>query len=121
MRSTSYSHYICASTIKRGPAEANHGVIQMTTKLLGFLAMVAVFATVLALGGGTAQAATVRWVDALAASFPPGTGCGTSAGYNTISAAIAASIPGDTIRVCPGLYAERVQINKTLTLLGAKA
>ena len=26
---------------------------------------------------------------------------------------------GDTIMVCPGLYAEQVKINKTLTLLGA--
>ena len=45
----------------------------------------------------------------------------TTPAYPTISAAVAAASPGDVIKVCPGLYAEQVQINKTLTLLGAKA
>ena len=42
--------------------------------------------------------------------------------YMTITAAIAAASPGDTIKVCPGLYNEQVMINKdNLTLLGAQA
>jgi hypothetical protein len=86
-----------------------------------FLALVAAFVIVLSVGGRTAQAATVRWVDLAATSSPPGTGCGTSAGYNSIVSAVAAASAGDTIQVCAGLYNEQVQIDKTLTLLGAKA
>ena len=41
--------------------------------------------------------------------------------YSTISAAVAAASPGDTIQVCQGTYNEQVTIGKTLTLLGAKA
>jgi len=42
--------------------------------------------------------------------------------FMTISAAVAAASPGDTIKVCPGLYHEQVQVNKdNLTLLGAQA
>ena len=44
------------------------------------------------------------------------------ADYPTISAAIAASNPGDTIVVASGVYNEHVDINKAnLTLLGAQA
>lgn len=38
----------------------------------------------------------------------------------TIGAAITAANPGDTIKVCPGLYPEQVQITKTLTINGAQ-
>src|SRR5260370_14691649 len=41
--------------------------------------------------------------------------------YSTISAAVAAALPGDTIQVCQGTYNEQVSIGKTLALLGAKA
>ena len=41
--------------------------------------------------------------------------------YSTISAAVAAASPGDTIQVCPGTYNEQVSISKKLTLIGAKA
>jgi hypothetical protein len=44
----------------------------------------------------------------------------TTPAYTTISAAVAAASAGDTIKVCPGLYAEQVQITKTLTLQGAQ-
>jgi nitrous oxidase accessory protein NosD len=40
--------------------------------------------------------------------------------YATISSAIAAASPGDTIQVCPGTYNESVTISQTLTLKGAK-
>jgi hypothetical protein len=85
------------------------------------LALVAAFMIVLSVGGRTAQAATVRWVDLAATATPPGTGCGTSAGYNTIGSAVAAASSGDTIQVCAGFYNEQVTVVKTLTLLGAKA
>lgn len=45
-----------------------------------------------------------------------------TATFTSIQAAIAAASIGDTIKVCPGLYAEQVNVNKNnLTLLGAQA
>src|SRR5260221_13052879 len=41
--------------------------------------------------------------------------------YSTMSAAVAAASPSDTVKVCPGTYNESVTISKTLTLIGAKA
>lgn len=38
--------------------------------------------------------------------------------YSTISAAIAAAPAGGVVRVCPGTYAEQLQINKPLTIQG---
>src|SRR5256885_2104552 len=82
-----------------------------------------------ALGNSSVSAATTRWVnEADLTPTPPGTSC-TNAGYMTISAAVAAASPGDTIKVCPGLYAEQVTIGtnasnvvlNNLTLLGAQA
>jgi hypothetical protein len=40
--------------------------------------------------------------------------------YSTISSAVAAAAPGDTIKVCAGLYPETVNVDKPLTFLGAK-
>ena len=112
MSSTSNSHYIWVSTVKESFLAATP-----KGRFVSHVMMLAVFVLLTE----RAWAATTRWVDVAAASPPPGSGCGTSAGYTTIGAAIAASSPGDTIQVCPGLYAEQVQINKTLTLLGAQA
>lgn len=39
-----------------------------------------------------------------------------NAQFTSINAAIIAASPGDTIRVCPGEYNEKVLVNKTLTL-----
>lgn len=66
-----------------------------------------------------AQPAT-RWVndnDPNGGGYaPPGTSC-EDPGYSTISAAVVAASPGDTINVCPGTYTENVTINKsTLTI-----
>jgi nitrous oxidase accessory protein NosD len=110
MSSPSYNDYVRASTIKRT-------LIRAASKS-SFLSLVMLTSALLL----PRQAWTAtHYVDAAAAASPPGTGCGASAGYKTIGAAIAVASPGDTIRVCPGLYAEQVNINKTLTLLGAQA
>ncbi len=42
-----------------------------------------------------------------------------NAAFSSINAAIIASSAGDTIKVCPGLYNENVNVNKTLTLNGS--
>jgi len=41
--------------------------------------------------------------------------------FTTIQAAVNAASSGDTIKVCPGTYNELVQVNKTLTILGAQS
>jgi parallel beta-helix repeat protein len=38
--------------------------------------------------------------------------------YNSIQLAVAAAHPGDTIRICPGTYAEQVRIDKSLRIEG---
>ena len=77
--------------------------------------------------GTVAQAATLVVDDDGMASA---TDCNaTIPAYPTIGAAVAAANPGDTIKVCPGLYAEQVFIGtnasnvvlNNLTLLGAQA
>jgi parallel beta-helix repeat protein len=42
-----------------------------------------------------------------------------NAAFSSIQAAVDAASPGDTVRVCAGLYRENVQVNKTLTLIGS--
>jgi len=42
------------------------------------------------------------------------------AAFQSIQAAVDAASPGDTIQVCPGIYPERVRVEKTLRLLGPK-
>jgi len=41
--------------------------------------------------------------------------------FTTIQAAVNAASAGDTIKVCSGTYNELVQVNKTLTILGAQS
>jgi parallel beta-helix repeat protein len=41
--------------------------------------------------------------------------------YTTISSAVTAATAGDTIKVCAGIYAETVNVTKTLTFNGAQA
>src|SRR5580700_2160268 len=38
--------------------------------------------------------------------------------YSLIQAAVSAASPGDTVFICPGIYAEQVVINKALTVTG---
>jgi nitrous oxidase accessory protein NosD len=94
--------------------------LTMIRKLL-VLAVLTLFVTLVVLGNSSVSAATTHWVnEAELTPSPPGTSC-ADAGYMTISAAVAAASPGDTIEVCPGTYLEQVMINKTLTLKGAQA
>jgi hypothetical protein len=46
---------------------------------------------------------------------------GTVTPYTAITPAVAAAAAGDTVKVCPGAYAEDVVIDKALTLKGAKS
>jgi parallel beta-helix repeat protein len=52
---------------------------------------------------------------------PGGTCGGNSPCFTTIQAAINAASPGDTINVFAGTYAEQIDVNKALTLLGPNA
>lgn len=45
--------------------------------------------------------------------------CISGSQYATIQAAVTASAPGDTVKVCPGSYPEQVVITKSLTLTAA--
>src|SRR5438045_4846542 len=72
-------------------------------------------------GGRGVQAAGTWYVSPTGAPSATSGGSCTSPSFNTISLAIAAASNGDTIQVCVGTYNEQVQINKTLTLNGAKA
>src|SRR2546430_3151827 len=88
-----------------------HPLRTLKTTLRDLLVIVAAFTAVLTLGVGTAQA-TTRWVNVFDTTpMPPGNSC-SDAGYMTISAAVTAASPFDTIKVCPGPYAEQVNINK---------
>ena len=59
-------------------------------------------------------AVTTRLVDDDGVQCPDAT-------FTTITAAIAAAGPGDVVKVCAGNYPEQVNVNKTLTLLGAQS
>ena len=75
----------------------------MTKKLvIGFVAVMAL--------GSVSRAATIT-VDNDGAQCPNAT-------HTSIQAAVTAANPGDTIRVCPGTYAEQVVINKNLKVEG---
>lgn len=60
--------------------------------------------------------ATTRWVsNTTALGTAPGTSC-ADPGYATISAALSAASPGDTIKVCAGTYNEQLVIQQGVTL-----
>jgi len=92
----------------KGAAAANQDVMEVKTKVLGFFAIVTVFATVLTLGGGTAEAAV------------GGPTCYVPADYSTIQDAV--NEPNcSTIIVAAGTRFESVTIGRPLTLLGPNA
>jgi hypothetical protein len=92
----------------KGAAATNQGVAEVKTKVPGFFAIVAAFATVLTLGGGTAQA-TVG-----------GPTCDVPVDYLMIQLAVN-DTGCSTINVAPGGYVENVTINRTLILNGGQA
>src|SRR2546428_13060791 len=92
----------------KAAAAGNQGVMEVKTKLLWSLAIVAAFATVLTLTGGTAQAAV------------GGPICYVPMDYPMIQLAVNAS-GCTTIVVAAGGYPENVMIPRSLTLNGAQA
>jgi hypothetical protein len=77
---------------------------------LSVSAWLLVAATAVLLCEGAYASAATRWVNDDASSYnPPGMSC-RIAGYATIQAAVSAANAGDTIKVCPGTYAETVTI-----------
>jgi hypothetical protein len=80
------------------------------------LALLSTFAVALLIGSGVikAAAATTIVVDDNLVQCPTAT-------FTSINAAVAVATAGDTIKVCAGTYNEVVQVNKTLTILGAQA
>ena len=82
----------------------------------------ALAAGLLAAGAATAHAAPVSTRYVSPSGHPAGldTSCATAA-YSSISAAIAAASPNDTVVACAGTYRAEVLINKPLTLTGQDA
>ncbi len=81
--------------------------------------MAAALCLTLALGAlvfsGHAFAASTLYVN------PDGVCGGNTPCFTTIQAAINAAAPGDTIQVAAATYAEQINVNKALTLLGPNA
>src|ERR1700731_632961 len=69
---------------------------------------------------GSASAAGTWYVDPAGNDSNTCTAPGPASACMTINAAIGKASAGDTIHVAIGLYNEQVQVNKTLTLLGAQ-
>ena len=99
----------------------------MMRKLL-VIAVLALLVSLVPLGNSSVSAAATLVVDDDGMASTTDCNAITPA-YPTISAAVAAANPGDTIKVCPGLYLEQVFIGtnasavvlNNLTLLGAQA
>jgi nitrous oxidase accessory protein NosD len=83
-------------------------------------AAVGAVASLLAFGATSAQAssgATTTYVSPSGHASGHGTSCHT-ARYSDINAAVAATGPGRTVVICPGLYRTQVVITKPLSLVG---
>jgi pectin methylesterase-like acyl-CoA thioesterase len=75
-------------------------------KKLTVLVVAVVMGALISLGGGLALAKAPLVVDNDKVECP-------KAAFTTIQAAVNAATPGDTIRVCAGVYAENVVIGPT--------
>ncbi len=64
------------------------------------------------------SALLVATVPALAATVVVGTCMPSKITYNSLAEAVQGAPAGTTIQVCPGIYAEQIIINKSLTLKG---
>jgi len=90
-----------------------------STSILSILSVVLVVTSLLtvlqiATPAPVFAAPTTRWVNNTVA-VSTDVSC-AKPGYTTISAAVAAASPGDTINVCTGTYTEQVTIGESLTL-----
>jgi parallel beta-helix repeat protein len=74
----------------------------------------------LVVASGVAASSTTWYVSPTGASGAAGTSCAT-ASFGTISAAVSAAAPGDTVVVCAGTYKEDVALSTALTLSGQGA
>ena len=73
----------------------------------------------LTLGASSAVAAT-RVVDDDGEATPANCNSSTDTPYTTITEAIDDAVAGDKIIVCPGVYAEQIEITKALTITGVR-
>jgi hypothetical protein len=95
----------------------------MRHRALSVLAVLTLMGGLITVTAGSASASgTIHYVAPPPAIANPllDTGCDFP-GFNTIQAAVTASNPGDTIIVCPGGYAEKITVDKSLTLTGSSA
>ncbi len=93
----------------------HHGRVLPRRRLLALIAL-----TVWLAGAQAATAGTrVVDFDGLGTQIDCDSTLGTT--DTTIQSSINAATPNDTIIVCPGTYSELVNVNKSLTLLGAQA
>jgi parallel beta-helix repeat protein len=76
-------------------------------------------ATRMLLAAAILSLGSLSWAATLSVG-QPNTNC-PGAIYGTITAAVNAASPGDTIEICPATYAEQVLITKPLSLIGVNA
>jgi hypothetical protein len=87
--------------------------------LLTLLACVGAVVASQVAGAGTARAAAVtRYVNDDAVIPPKGDKKCATPDFTTIQSAVNASFPGDTIKVCPGMYSENVTVDRRLNIVG---
>src|SRR5262249_46240179 len=90
----------------RAPQERSEAMSRVTS--IRAACLVAVVGSVLAFSASPARAATL--------CVGPGAGC-----LGTIQAAVNAANDGDTITIAPGVYAGGIQINVSISIVGAAA
>ena len=107
--------------------------MRIGTRATKFAAMTALAIGTIAVAAGPAGASSSRHDDSHGTLYVSNSSHGSGkwsdhwddgsrgcrhAGFTTIGSAVAAANPGDTVFVCPGTYAEDVQVTKPLQLQG---